>query len=429
MFATSEYDAKTHSLSLTVKQSCSPSPGQAVKEPLHIPFALGLVGPCGQDYPLRLEGEAEPGPTTRILDVKEAQQRFRFVDLPDKPVVSALRGFSAPVRLHLHHSYEELAFLLAHDSDLFNRWDAGQSLASQIILNRVEQIIEGEHPQKTNPHLVEAYRLALSQEWDDLSYLALLLTLPSESYISALMKVIDPDAVHAAVHGIKRELAATLGEELEALYLANHREESGSFDALSIGRRGLKNVCLDFLAELDSPQAHGLAVRQFHEARTMTDQIAALSCIVDSHNPEKPACLDAFYRQWQGEDLVIDKWFSLQAACDLPGALVNVRGLLEHPAFDLRTPNRARSVIGAFSQHNQVNFHAADGAGYTFLGDHVIALNSINPQVASRMVTALTQWRRYDENRQALMRGQLQRIAGTEGISRDVYEVATKSLV
>jgi len=424
----SEYDAQAQSLTLTVKQSCPPTPGQPVKEPLHIPFALGLVGPDGQDCPLQLEGEEEPGPTTRVLDVKAAQQRFRFVNLAEKPVVSALRGFSAPVRLHVHHSYEELAFLLAHDSDPFNRWDAGQSLASQIILSRVEQLIEGEHPQKADPHLVEAYRLALAQDWDDLSYLALLLTLPSESYVSALMKTIDPDAVHAALHGVKRELAVALGAELEALYLANHRDESGRLDAEAIGRRSLKNVCLDFLAELDSPHTHALAVRQFREARTMTDQIAALDCIVNSHNPEKPACLEAFYRQWQKEDLVVDKWFALQAACHLPGGLATVRGLLEHPAFDLATPNRVRSVIGAFSQNNPVNFHAADGAGYAFLGDHVIALNSVNPQVASRMVTALTQWRRYDENRQALMRGQLQRIAGTEKISKDVYEVATKSL-
>jgi aminopeptidase N len=429
LFVSGEYDAKTQSLTLSVKQSCPATPGQATKQPLHIPFALGLLGPDGQDYPLQLEGEAEPGATTRILDVKDAQQRFLFINVPQKPVISALRNFSAPVRLHLHHSYEELAFLLAHDSDPFNRWDAGQNLANQIILSRIEHIVEGEHPRSIDKHLVDAYRHMLSQDWDDLSYLALLLTLPSESYVSALMKIIDPEAVHIALYSVKKELATTLASELETLYRTYQAEETGRLDAESISRRSLKNACLDWLAELDTPEIHALAVRQFQAARTMTDQIAALSAIVNSHNPEKPACLAAFYQQWQREDLVIDKWFALQAACHLPGTLNTVRELLQHPAFDLATPNRVRSVVGAFSQNNQVNFHAADGKGYEFLGDHVIALNSLNPQVASRMVTALTQWRRYDDARQVLMRGQLQRIADTAGISKDVYEVATKSLV
>jgi len=428
VFVDSEYDARSQSLHLTVRQSTPPTPGQAVKEALHIPFAVGLIGPDGQDYPLQLEGEGEPGLSTRILDVKESQQRFRFINIAEKPVVSALRGFSAPVRLHQHHSYDELAFLLAHDRDPFNRWDAGQTLASQIILNLVEQLIEGEHPKKADPHLVVAYRQALSQDWQDLSYLAQLLTLPSEAYVSALMKVIDPDAVHTAWRMVKREVAATLAVELEALYHANHREESGQLDAGAVGRRALKNVCLSFLSALDETKGYTLAVSQFRLAKNMTDQIAALSSIVSSQNPEKAACLDAFYQQWAKEDLVIDKWFALQAACPLPDALATVRGLLAHPAFDLGTPNRVRSVIGAFSQNNPVNFHSADGEGYRFLGDQIIALNSINPQVASRMVTALMHWRRYDEGRQALMRNQLQRIVGTQGVSRDVYEVASKSL-
>jgi aminopeptidase N len=330
--------------------------------------------------------------------------------------------------LHQHHSYEELAFLLAHDSDPFNRWDAGQSLAGQIILNLVEQLIEGEKPRRADPHLAEAYRKALAQPWDDLSYLALLLALPSEDYVSALMKIIDPDAVHTARQMVKKEIAQALEADLRRLYETNHRDESGRIDAEAIGRRRLKNTCLGFLVELDSAEIHQWCIRQFHEAGNMTDQIAALSCIVNGDSPEKAACLDEFYRQWKDEDLVIDKWFALQAVCHLPGALEAVRRLLEHPAFDLKTPNRVRSLIGAFCQSNPVRFHAADGGGYRFLGDHVIALDAINPQIASRMVGSLTQWRRYDEARQKLMCEQLQRIAGTEGISKDVYEVATKSL-
>jgi aminopeptidase N len=428
LFIDSEYNAGKHCLELTVRQACPPTPGQVVKEPLHIPLALGLLGPDGIDYPLQLEGETAPGTATRILEVKDAKQSFRFVNLPCKPVISALRGFSAPVRLHLHHSYEELAFLLAHDSDPFNRWDAGQTLACRIILNMVEQIIEGERPNKADSHIINAYRKALTQDFDDLSYLALLLTLPSEEYVSAMMKIIDPGAVHAARRKLRHEIAANLGGELLALYESNHRDEPERSDARAIGRRSLKNLCLQFLSELDTEAAQGLCVRQFREARNMTDQIAALSCMVNSHNPEKQRCLDAYYAQWQDEDLVVDKWFALQASCHLPGVLDSVQSLLGHPAFDLSIPNRVRSVIGAFSQNNPVNFHASNGAGYRFLADYVIVLNGVNPQIAARMVGGLTHWRRYDEGRQILMQEQLQRIAGSEGISKDVYEVATKSL-
>ncbi|MDD5036566.1 MAG: DUF3458 domain-containing protein, partial [Methylococcaceae bacterium] len=428
IFIDGDYDARTQSLTLTVRQSCPPTPGQAVKEPMHIPVSLGLIGPDGSDYPLQLEGETEAGPATRILELKEAQQSFRFVKLPSRPVISALRGFSAPVRMHLHHSYEDLAFLLAHDSDPFNRWDAGQTLTSRIILNRVEQLIEGEHPRKADPHLVEAYRKVLGQDWGDLSYLALLLTLPSVDYVSAMMKIIDPDAVHAARQKVKLEIATSLESELLALYEAHHRDESGRFDADAIGRRKLKNTCLGFLSELDTAEVRSLCVRQFYEARNMTDQVSALACIVNSHNPEKSACLEAFYQQWKDEDLVVDKWFALQASCHLPGALQVVHSLLGHPAFDSKSPNRARSLITSFSQNNPVNFHALDGEGYRFLGNQVVAFDAFNPQVASRMLAGFSQWRRYDEVRQGLMCEQLQRIAGTEGISRDVYEVASKSL-
>jgi aminopeptidase N len=242
------------------------------------------------------------------------------------------------------------------------------------------------------------------------------------------MKVIDPDAVHAALRKLEHEIAANLGDELLALYVTHHWDESGRFDAQAIGRRRLKNLCLGYLSALDTETVHELCVRQFREARNMTDQIEALSCIVNSQNPEKQRCLDAFYDQWEKDDLVIDKWFGLQASCHLPGALASVQSLLAHPAFELGSPNRVRSVIGAFTQYNPVNFHSSDGAGYRFLGNHAITLDGINPQIAARMVGALTHWRRYDEGRQNLMREQLQRIAQSEGISKDVYEVTTKSL-
>ncbi|WP_373280448.1 DUF3458 domain-containing protein [Methylogaea oryzae] len=426
---TADYSAADASLTVRVKQSCPPTPGQPVKEPHHIPLALGLLGPDGADLPLQLEGEGAPhAATTRVLSVTEAEQTFRFVNLPAKPVVSALRGFSAPVRLHVLRGYDELAFLLRHDSDAFNRWDAGQVLASQIMLNLVEQIIEGEQPKKADPHLVEAYRHLLAQPWEDLSFLSLLLGLPSEDYIGSLMKIIDPDAIHAARQLLKKEIATALADDFRRLYAEHHRDESGRFDAQAIGRRRLKNVCLGYLAELDTDDTHRLCAEQFHQARNMTDQIAALGCLVNSSAAAKGACLAEFYEQWREEALVVDKWFALQAGCHLPGTLDVARELLSHPAFDLKNPNRVRSLVGAFSQSNPVRFHALDGSGYDFLAEQVIALNALNPQIAARLLAPLSQWRRLDEARQRAMTAALKRIMAEPGVSKDVYEVASKSL-
>lgn len=419
----SEYDAHQKTLALNIEQQSPATPGQAVKKPLHIPLSIGLIAPDGSDYPLRLADEAKPGSTTRVLDITETRQSFQFIDLPEKPVISALRGFSAPVKLHQARGLDELAFLLANDSDSFNRWDAGQSLAGLVILDKMEK-----KPENLTSKLIEAYRKVLRLPEDDLSYIALLLALPSEDYIGASMKCIDPEAIYLARNQVKKEIAQALAPEFMALYLKHHRDDSECSEALAIGRRRLKNNCLDYLSQLDSADVQSLCVAQFKTAKNMTDQIAALSCIVNSQNPEKPACLDSFYQQWKAEELVIDKWFAIQASCHLAGTLDEVQRLLNHPAFDLKTPNRVRALIGSFCQFNSVRFHALDGAGYRFLADHVILLNALNPQVASRMITPLTQWRRYDETRQALMLEQLQRISKTEGISSDVFEVLSKSL-
>ena len=425
-----EYDSERQALSLTVRQTCPPTPGQPAKETFHIPFAVGLLGPDGSDLPIQLEGEdSARAEATRVLDLKETQQTFRFVNLPERPVVSPLRGFSAPVKLDHDRSPEALAFLLAHDSDLFNRWDAGQQLATRTIQSRIAQPRGGAAPAAEDDALLDAFRAVVAQDWPDLSYLALLLTLPSEEYVSASLEVVDPGAVHEARQQIKHAVARSLDAQLHRLYRANHCDESGRFDAAAIGRRRLKNVCLAYLMELETQEAYEVCTAQFRDAHNMTDQVAALSCIVNSRHPQRQLFLDEFFEKWHAEALVIDKWFTLQASCLLSHTLTAVKRLLQHPDFDLRMPNRVRALIGSFSQANPVNFHAVDGSGYAFLADHVIALNAINPQLAARMLGALAPWRRYDEARGTLMCGQLQRIAGTPGISKDVYEVATKSLV
>jgi aminopeptidase N len=422
---TSEYDPHKQELEITLRQSCPPTPGQREKLPLHIPIAIGLLGPQGQQYPLQLTGESRPSSgNTRVLELRDREQRFRFTGLTESPVVSALRDFSAPIILKQQRDAEELAFLLTHDPDFFNRWDAGQQLATRAIL---EHIASGDQHNIT-PVLINAFREVCRLNWSDLSYLALLLTLPSEDYVGGFLDTIDPTAIHQSRQSVKKAIAEALNIEWEELYQRHHRDDFLLFDAAAIGRRRLKNLCLDYLSERNTPASHTQALVQFESSRTMTDRIAALSAIVNTHHPHKAECLRAFYQQWHADDLVVGKWFTVQATCRLPGALDRVRSLMTHPAFDMRMPNHVRSLIGVFSQSNSVNFHSSDGEGYEFLADQVIKLNAINPQIASRMLMPLTAMGRYDEERQGMMRDQLGRIMQTTDISRDVYELASKAL-
>ena len=421
------YDAARQTLTLILQQHCPPTPGQPVKRPLHIPVKVGLLNPDGSGAVCRLQGGIETGGGT-ILHLTETEQSFVFEGVVQKPVVSALRGFSAPVKLEQEQSLEELAFLLAHDSDTFNRWQAGQSLLARTILERVADVQQG-RALSVSPVVIDAFKRVLMQAWDDLSYFALLLTLPSETYLAELMDVVDVVAIHTAREFVKQSLAEALRPQLQTLYLNNHRDESGCFDAGAIGRRRVKNACLGYLVCLEDPALKNWVHQQFRSARNMTDQIAALSAMVNNPHHARKQSLDDFYRQWRDEALVIDKWFALQAASPMPETPAMVQSLLGHPDFDLKTPNRVRALIGSFSQANPLHFNALNGQGYQFLTDQIIALNAINPQVAARMTGALTHWRRFDPNRQALMKAQLERIIAVPDVSRDVYEVASKSLL
>ena len=418
------FDANAQQLHLTIQQSCPPTPNQPTKLPLHIPIKLGLLAQDGSAAMLHIDGKTQ---TEMTLDLTEAEQTFVFEQLSEQPVVSLLRGFSAPVNLNMSRSLEELAFLLKHDSDTFNRWEAGQQLAVQIIFGLIEDLKQ-HRPLHLNALMVEAFHSLLTDEGDDLSYQALLLSLPDESYLAGQMPVIDVDAIHHAREFVKTTLAYALQDDFKRVYLIHHRDESGKFHAGAVGRRRLKNACLGYLNQLESSDTYNLVLEQFEQARNMTDQMAALSAIVNSQHPAKSASLDRFYQQWQQEALVIDKWFALQASSSMPNTFATVQALMQHPAFDMKTPNRVRALIGAFSQANPVHFHAQTGEGYRFLADQVLALNTLNPQIASRMVTGFAQWRRYDQHRQNLMKQQLQRIIATQPLSPDVYEIASKSL-
>ena len=422
---TEEYDPQKKQLTLHITQRTPSTPNQSTKEPLLIPIKLGLLSANGSITKCYINGQ-EPSDEV-ILELKEKEQSFVFNKLTEKPTVSLLREFSAPVIVKMQQSLEDLAFLLSFDSDSFNRWEAGQKMSGQIIFGLIEDLQQGKEMQ-LNPLLVKAYKNILQQPFEDLSYLSLLLSLPEENYLAGQMDIIDVDAIHQAREYVMRSLAVQLQDEFEDLYGRYHKDESGQFDSGAIGRRRIKNCCLSYLTLLDSKASEQLATEQFKTANNMTDQIAALAAIVNSKNPEKQICLQNFYQQWQNEALVIDKWFALQASSSAADTFSTVQELMRHSAFELTNPNRVRSLIGVFSQGNQLHFHAANGQGYQFLADQVIALNTINPQVASRMVSALTQWKRFDENRQAFMKLALEKIINTANISKDVYEIASKSL-
>ena len=420
-----DYDPASRTLTLTVRQSNAPSPGQPDKLPQVIPLAVGLLGPDGKDLHPRLEGDADiEDRTTRVLTVRNQEDQFRFLDVPEGTILSALRDFSAPVRLQQKRSPEELAFLLAHDSDAFNQWDSGQLLATLAI----QRSYEGEDATGLLDLIVKAFGAIAERGASDLSHLSLLLALPDFDYVASFIKAVDPIRLHVARENVKKSIATRLSSAWSSLYAKHHEANSRQFDAQAIGRRRLKNLCLDYLATSETPESRELSLQQFDQSLTMTDRIAALSAIVNSDHPEKAEALNRFYETWKDEDLVVCKWFTLQATCRRPGVLHAVRDLMQHPAFDIRTPNHVRSLIGAFTQSNPSNFHTEEGDGYGFLADQVIALNGINPQIASRMLTGLTAWRRFDPTRQLLMQGALERVAHTPDLSSDVYEVASKAL-
>ncbi|MFI3185378.1 MAG: aminopeptidase N [Methylococcaceae bacterium] len=421
------YDASTQTLALTLSQHCPPTPGQALKEPLHIPVTVGLLYKDGSVTPCIPTQESGNADDEVILQLTQAEQTFVFEGLAEQPLVSMLRGFSAPVKLVMERSLEELAFLLSYDSDTFNRWEAGQQLAGQVIAGLIADLQNGRELH-VNPIMIAAFKQVLEQSWDDLSYFSLLLSLPSETYLAEQMQVVDVEAIHGARECVLLTLAEQLQTQFLTLYQNNHRDESGQFDSGAIGRRRIKNTCLAYLGKLENKELQECSQQQFGSAKNMTDQMAALTVIVNNPHPARQQCLADFYHQWRTEALVIDKWFALQASSSMPDTFETVQCLMNHPAFDLMNPNRVRSLIGAFSQANPLYFHAKNGQGYQFLADQIIALNTLNPQVASRMVGALTSWRRYDKSRQALMKAQLERIMTTEDISKDVYEVASKSL-
>ena len=421
------FDAASGSYDLTLCQSCPPTPGQPEKAPLHLPFAVGLLDSEGRDLPLTLEGEGARSPGTRMLELRAAEEHFRFTGLNAAPVPSLLRGFSAPVKVRYDYSDAELMFLMARDSDGFNRWDAAQTLAQRVILALVAEP-SGDPLEQVPAGFVEAFRRALNRGGEDQALLAEVLTLPSESYLGDQMVVVDVDRIHAAREAVRRRIGRDLQAELLALAERNREVGAYCIEPADIGRRALKNRLLGYLMAAETREAVELCLAQYRTDHNMTDVMAALALLADSAAPQREEVLADFEARWGDEPLVLDKWFGVQATATRPDTLQRVQGLMEHPAFSIRNPNKVRALIGAFAAGNPVCFHAADGSGYRFLVDRVLELDPLNPQVASRMLRLMARWRRYDTSRQALMQAQLRRVRDAAQVSKDLYEIAAKSL-
>jgi len=421
------YDAESKSYELTVSQKTPLTPGQPEKQPLPIPIAMGLIGPNGDELPTRLDGEAAAKNGSRLLVCDRSRQTFRFVDVPAPPIPSLLRGFSAPVKLQ-GVPLERLKFLAIHDTDPVARWDAGQRAAIAVLLERVAIWRTGATLPPLDPDLVEATRHNLTGAARDRAFAAEALLLPGELALADEMAVVDVEAIHAVREEARAAIATALAQEFATAY--RELADPGPYhpDAASIGRRALRNVCLAYLAAGNSREGARLAKAQFDAQQNMTDVLAALSVLTDIDCPEREAALDAFYRCWQDDPLVIDNWFSLQARSSSPGAIAAATELTRHPAFTRGNPNRWRALIGTFANGNRLHFHAASGEGYAFLADEVLAIDPSNPQLAARAVQPLGQWRRFDPARQALMKAQLQRIHDTKGLSTNTFEMVSKSL-
>ena len=411
---------------IRLSQSCPPTPGQQDKEPLHIPVAVGLLDPQGEDLPLQLAGErSAPSTPTRILELTDPTQEFEFTGIATEPTASLLRNFSAPVKLNYSRSDEELSFLMEHDPDPFNRWEAGQQYAVNVILQRLPR---GDNYQPLESRFCDSFAAILDDPTLDPAFRAAALTLPSEAYLGECVHQIDVDGIHHARQFVRRSLAETLREPLERLYETCKGPSVTGIDSTSIGLRRTKNRALDFLASLDRNESTVRCVEQFDQAENMTDRIAALSLLVDSDAAERNSALAEFYDRWKNNPLVIDKWFSLQAMSHRNDTLEVVTRLLDHPDFSFRNPNRFRSLVSAFAVTNRIHFHEASGAGYRFLADQILRLDPLNPQVAARSIGVLGRWRRFDPTRQALMKGELKRILSNTRLSKDVYEIASKCL-
>ncbi len=418
-----KYNEAAKTYDLTLEQVTAPTPGQPDKVPLQIPLGIGLVGPQGEDMPLDLEGTGhlnEP-----LIELTEVKKTFRFRNVPRRPVLSLNRGFSAPVRIKSSARVPDQLFLMKHDNDSFNRWEASQSAAHALILSG----LAGRLPQADTKSFIAALRTVLLDPALDDDFKALMLGLPGEQEIATLIgRDVDPGAIHEVRDALRAEIGSGLKDVLVDLWRKTQSDGPYRADPPETGRRALRYSVLHAIAGGDPALGARLALEQFSAPGNMTDEIGALSTLAMLERPERTQALDTFYARHKDDHLIVDKWFALQASAPLAGTNQKVRELMQHPEFKLTNPNRVRSLVGALAMGNPFAFHAADGEGYAIIADTILALDKVNPQVAARLATALRSWASLEAKRRAFAKAQLERILASPGLSRDVYEIASKSL-
>jgi len=432
--AEGHFDAAARTYTLQLSQSCAPTTGQSVKEPFVIPVGLGLLSADGTDLPLQLTGEDSAASTSRTLVLTQPTESFTFVNIDAEPVPSILRGFTAPVVLAFDYSNAQLLHLLAHDSDAFNRWEAGQRLAIRLAIQSITDTAAPVSPAALDDSYVAAMRAVLQHPTLDAAFKELVLTLPSETYLAEQLDVVDPQRIHAVRESMRLQLAVALATDWALAYESCHDNGAYTPDPLSSGRRALAgmaltNLCLAAQAS-GEPTWPERTLQTFTNAGNMTDRFNALSALTSSGHALANVALPRFHALFKDEALVIDKWFSLQAgATDRAGnVLPAVRQLMKHADFSLRNPNRARSVISTFCQGNPGAFHRADAAGYVFWADRVIELDAMNPQVAARLARALDRWKKLAEPYRTAAREAIARVAARSDLSNDVREVVSRAL-
>jgi aminopeptidase N len=417
------YDAARKTYTLEAKQSVPPTPGQPSKEPMVIPLSLGLVGKDGRDLPLSSAKNVDHG----VLVLNEPSQSVTFTGIDEKPVLSINRGFSAPIKLNADLDGRDLAFLAAHDSDAFNRWQALQTVSMRLSIDNVARLRAGNAP-RTDERLIAALAAILDDAKLEPAFVALALTPPGEGDVAReIGRDIDPDAIFNARRALRADVGQKLGPALVEAYAGLAVPGPYSPDATSAGRRALRNVALDLMAATRAPEAVARAARQYDTADNMTDRLAALTTLSLNAAPERERALADFYVRYAADALVIDKWFSLQALIPQPDTLDQVHALTAHPAFSFANPNRVRALIGAFAG-NQTQFNRADGAGYDFVAGNVLGLDRKNPQLAARLATAFRTWRTLEPGRRGKAQAALERIKATANLSRDLADIVERAL-
>ena len=426
--AEGSYDPAAGTYALNLSQRVPPTPGQPEKQPMQIPLALGLVGKeSGRALPLTLEGENATGPEERVLELTGERQRFVFTGIDEAPVLSIGRNFSAPVNVRTGTDAQTRAFLMSRDSDSFNRWEAGQQLSSELLLGMIGDVQRGRTVSVDSVYL-DAIGGVLARAGEDHAFTALMLVPPSESELALQVTPIDPEAIHTARMALIGAVARAHGPALMPLY--RELESRGTFspDAASAGRRSLRNAVLRFLTAADDEMAAELAEAHYSDATNMTEMTAGLAALARMQSARREAAFSHFHDRFRNDPLVLDKWMGIQAMSPRPDTVERVRALMNHPVFSLKNPNRVRALVGAFAMGNPLRFHDRTGAGYRLVREVVQTLDAINPQTAARMVAAFETWRRYDTDRQRLIRGELETIAAGAGLSANLYEMVSKML-